>query len=380
MPLRGGAAAKFGDRYEGQWTVYCLSEILMQEATALRPEVPGEDGFEFWLRRKDATVEFHQSKRQQTESGQWSLAGLRTAGVLAAVRSRLSEDEDAQCVFASGASAGELSELAERAEGAQSFDEFTSEFLSSNADVRRWFDTLRGYWGTSDEVTYEYLRRTSVETASERFLRRTVRGRLLSLVAGGTPDTVADVLAQFALESVHQEITEHRIWEHLKHHDLRPREWSRDISVLQAVNTATNRLLEQLRRESIPTPAGPIVISRVETAAALEHLTAGNRKPGVLLAGAAGAGKSGVLLQVTDTLSELGWPILAFRVDRFSDPNLSADELGIRLGLPGSPAPVLAAIAQGQQCLLVLDQLSAFNKFSQAEAEMFRKFTHLMFS
>jgi hypothetical protein len=25
-------------------------------------------------------------------------------------------------------------------------------------------------------------------------------------------------------------------------------------------------------------------------------------------------------------------------------------------------------------------QLSAFNKFTQAEAEMFRKFTHLMFS
>jgi len=237
--------------------------------------------------------------RGDRQSGQWSLAALRTAGVLAAVRSKLSEDADAHCVFASGASAGELGELAERADGAQSFDEFTSEFLSSNADVRRWFDTLRGYWGTSNEVTYEYLRRTRVETASERFLRRTVRGRLLSLVAGGTPDTVADVLAQFALESVHQEITEHRIWGHLKHHDLRPREWSRDISVLQAVNTATNRLLEQLRRESIPTPAGPIVISRDESAAAVEHLTSGNRKPGVLLAGVAGAGKSGVLLQVS---------------------------------------------------------------------------------
>ena len=35
MPIAGGAAAKYGDRYEGRWTVRCLIEILSGDAANL---------------------------------------------------------------------------------------------------------------------------------------------------------------------------------------------------------------------------------------------------------------------------------------------------------------------------------------------------------
>lgn len=61
MPRSGGTAAKFGDRYEGQWTVFCLTDVLLGEAVSIRREAPGEDGFEFWLQRPSGHREFHQT-------------------------------------------------------------------------------------------------------------------------------------------------------------------------------------------------------------------------------------------------------------------------------------------------------------------------------
>ncbi len=60
MPLSGGAADKFGNRFEGRWTVLGLADVLDERADAIRLEPPGEEGsgVEFWLCRA-AAYEFH---------------------------------------------------------------------------------------------------------------------------------------------------------------------------------------------------------------------------------------------------------------------------------------------------------------------------------
>jgi hypothetical protein len=76
----------------------------------------------------------------------------------------------------------------------------------------------------------------------------------------------------------------------------------------------------------------------------------------VLVAGAAGAGKSAVLAQVVEALP--GWTVLAMRVDRlgaFSTPRQLADPLD----LPASPVPALGALAGERPSLLLVDQLDA---------------------
>jgi hypothetical protein len=371
MPRSGGTAAKFGDRYEGQWTVFCLTDVLLGEAVSIRPEAPGEDGFEFWLQRPSGHREFHQTKRQLSGAGHWTLAELQAAGVLNSIKSKLSEDTEASCHFASVVTANELRELSERADGAVSFTEFQSEFLATSSDVQRRFDLLCGYWETPTQTAFTWLKRVQVRTVDEVTLRSFIRGRLASVVAGAEPGTITDVLAQYVLANLEQELTEHHIWTHLRSRGLRPREWSRDISVVQSVAGVTERFLGQLRREVIPSRNGPIIVPRDETKTAVEHIVGPGAKSGVLLSGTAGVGKSGVLLQVTDAVASLGWPILAFRADRFDDPYLTADQLGIKLGLPGSPAAVLAAIAHGDDCLLVIDQLDAVSLASGRAAQLF---------
>jgi hypothetical protein len=89
-----------------------------------------------------------------------------------------------------------------------------------------------------------------------------------------------------------------------------------------------------------------------------------------VLDGAAGTGKSDVLLQFVQDLGTAGVPFLAFRLDR-TTPTLRSDVLGEELGLPGSPAAVLAAQAQHELGVLVIDQLDIVSTTSGRSPEFF---------
>jgi hypothetical protein len=81
---------------------------------------------------------------------------------------------------------------------------------------------------------------------------------------------------------------------------------------------------------------------------------------GVLLAGAAGIGKSDIVLDVIEQARADNWPVLCLRVDRLT-AGPSVDSLGEQLELGGSPASVLDAVAEGGPSLLVIDQLDALS-------------------
>ena len=105
MPLAGGASEKFGNRYEGHWTVACLLDVMEEKAESIRlePPVPEEQGFEFWT-TKQGIREYHQVKRQH-HTGQWTLHTLAGDGVLSNFITKL-EDPSVRCVFVSTNSAG----------------------------------------------------------------------------------------------------------------------------------------------------------------------------------------------------------------------------------------------------------------------------------
>ena len=181
-------------------------------------------------------------------------------------------------------------------------------------------------------------------------------GRLRCRKPAGSsgPSAVAAVLAQYALDQVHHEVTAVDIWRHLEGHGCRRRDWGKDPHVLAAVEAQNNRYLGILRDEAIR----GTLIPRDEAQIAVNRLSSTDGKSSVMLAGEAGVGKSSVTPQVIDQLTGLGWVVLAFRVDRM-EPQPTPDHVGEQLNLPGSPAHVLASVAQGRYCALVIDQLDA---------------------
>jgi hypothetical protein len=343
-----------------------MAEVLDERADSIRLEPPGEDGdgAEFWLRR-EAAYEYHQVKRQHGAEGRWTVASLNDRRVLPRFFEKLN-DPSATCAFVSTHSAYQLDELSDRARRAASWAEYDRDFLKSSS-VRTSFDELRAAWGDcASEEAYERLKRITVRTVDEETLRTMVEGRLAILVEGQAPSAVAASLASFALDQVHNELTAVDIWRHLESQGCRRREWNRDPRVLAAVDAQNGRYLGFLSDEAIRGKLFP----RDEAQLALTKLLSTEGKGSVMLSGEAGVGKSSTTPEVVTRLQEIGWPVLAFRVDRM-EPMPTPDLVGNSLGLPGSPAHVLAAIAQGRDCALVIDQLDAVSLASGRHPQFF---------
>ena len=230
MPLLGGAAEKFGNRYEGHWTVACLLDVMDEKVDSIRLEPPGpeEQGFEFWI-TEHGIREYHQVKRQHF-NGHWTLHTLTAEGVLTNFTTRL-QDPLVRCAFVSTNSAGQLDELSDRARRSASWEEFDEQFLRG-VQSRKDFNLVRNALPDLPEhETYERLKRVRVETISESFLLTTIQSRASTLV-NGDPATIVDVLAEMASERTHHELTAHDIWNHLESRGFSRRRWDEDPHVL----------------------------------------------------------------------------------------------------------------------------------------------------
>jgi hypothetical protein len=116
-------------------------------------------------------------------------------------------------------------------------------------------------------------------------------------------------------------------------------------------------------------------IAREEANQITEQLRTGQSRV-LLVAGAAGHGKSAVLHQAVRELAT-DWPAAAMRVDGLGD-FASTHELGDSIGLGGSPVAALAAVAKGGACLLVIDQLDALSLASGRLTERFNPIADLI--
>jgi len=375
MPLAGGDADKAGNRYELLITIRCMIDVMDEDsdsvfieaahldlapgdsdgAAAIRLEPPGDEGegIEFRMLRH-GVPRYYQVKRQIAK-GQWSLADLKRKRVLDAFLKKL-DDPAATCIFASANNVTALDELSDRARDAVSAEEFTRDFLGTSKDLREAFTEVRRAWGDcSEEIAYDALRRVEVRVQDEKTLRENVISLLRSRV-DGDPATALDVLAQYALDSVHDELTAHDLWRHLDKRGHPRRAWARDSCLAAKVDTATDQYLASLRDASI----GGQVIDRVETDAVLARLADVKERRCIILTGEAGGGKTGVVRQVVERLRSEGWPVLVCRIDRVKE-----------LDLPASLVAVLDAVAQKRPCLLVLDQVDTVSLASGRHPELF---------
>ena len=365
MPLAGGPSDKAGNRYELIWTAMCMIHIMRGEAKSIHLEPPGSEGegIEFTVNTPSG-VEYHQVKRQLTGRGVWSLHELNSRGVLGHFYQRL-EDQSASCVFISSHAAHPLDELVCRARQSGSFKEFERHFLDSDT----WsdnFNQLDTIWrSTNREDSYHLLRRVHVRTISERDLRESVEFGLETLIAGDAPNALS-ALMDFALEQVHQRLTSTDIWKFLESRGFAKQTWGQDQSVTDVISELNRTYQSELR----PLGIGGKIVPRQEVSKILEIFDDDQMGSTVLVSGKAGVGKTSAISQTLARIQDRNWPMLTLRVDRL-EASVTPTQLGQSIGLPASPVSVLAAVAEGRDCLLVIDQMDAISLASGRNPEFF---------
>ena len=365
MPLPGGASDKSGNKYELLWTVVCMARVLNGEADSIYLEPVGEEGegVEFTVTRL-TTTEYHQVKYKRTGRGDWTLPVLAKEGVLGHFYKKLNA-QSARTVFVSAHNSPVLEELADRARRAPAWETFERGFLSSDVWAKH-FDDLHQRWGsTSKKDSYERLQRVYVEFGGENIFRELAHAKL-GILLDGDPANASDILALFALDQIHRRLTADDLWQHLYQRGFQRQTWADDA----AVTDVMAELNRTYRAGMQPRGIGGDSVPRSETERILEYFNTEDAQNIALVTGTAGVGKTSVISQVLDDGEIMEMPMLALRVDRL-EPAKWPEALGKHMGLPASPVRTLAAVARGQNCLLVIDQLDAVSVASGRNPQFF---------
>lgn len=382
MPLPGGPSDKYGNRFEGKWTAYCIAQVMAEEADSIQLEPPGieGEGAEFTL-RKGEVVEYHQVKRQHARPGDWSIRELVGNGVLrhAFLKTR---DPRGCYFFVSTTSTGLLTLLVEDARRAESLTGFKEHFLKGDkvkawADLRReWRDliqveadknctaTAEDLEAAHERIAYEHIKRIHVRTTDEHTLTEMVETKLRTLVRSD-PAAVRHALCAMALENVHATLYADSIWSCVEALGHKRVDYARDALVLAAVDELNARYGSMIKGIG-----SGITIPREEVSTIMGILKGEGQKTSVLVSGEAGVGKTCVLGQTIHKLKSEDTPHLYFRVDRLEPTDLPTN-VSAQLGLPSTPAEVLAGVAHGRLCVLIVDQLDAVSFVSGRNPEFF---------
>ncbi len=343
MIATGGQADKYGNRFEGRWTTYCLAELLRGQVERIDLEPPGDagEGVEFVLRR-GGTLEHHQVKSGR--SGGWTIQRLSREGVLGHFESKLKADPDCRCVLVTEALADDLHGLTERARESSSVQDFESRL---NNELKRAWQQVKDAWPdlTADEAVVALARVYDTQWSEEAL--KTVLAVELAALVQGSAETTLSVLAQYALDRLSGSVIASDVWAHLDGLGIRPTNWAHDASVVQALNDTVTRYLRPHQEEAILGTAIP----RTE-ADEICDLLIGETPGVVLITGEGGIGKSGVATQVVEALVRDGYPVVPLRSDLL-EPTQLPRAVGAQIGLPGSPAAVLSVVAAERRSILV---------------------------
>jgi hypothetical protein len=350
-PRSGGEADKFGNRYEGRWTVGKLLEVLAGRAQSIVLEERGEGGVgvEFTVVRKNGQEESHQLKRQRGSSNSWSLRNLAKEGVLDSAARQVGMGR--RFFFVSLLPCRALNELADQARRSDDLQVFIGGLTKTQIPD---FNYLASQWGSPREA-FNILQHVDVRWPDERHITDT-NAALSELLIGGAPGPAsAVVVGDLAWDNTGKTLDAAAIEALLSEYDLSRAQF------VAAETTSTVARTFTVWSETVASRLLEPEITRSEASELAGRLHAGSKT--VLVAGAAGDGKTGVLHQAVNEIAA-SWPVLAISLDQI-EAFSSTHELGVdRLGLAASPVSALAAVAGEGESLLIVDQLDAVSLVS----------------
>lgn len=375
MPLPGGESDKLGNNYEAWWTVRNMLRILHEKAESIELEPLGREGtgVEFILTLDNEVQEYHQVKRQHAKG--WSVATLATSGVLSNFRDRLYQRPKSICVFVTQDGPSKLRDLWEGACYDITLAQYEEHYLKA-VDSKKEFDLLKKHWeDCSNDEARGLLRRLRLDGGPQSTLKDDVLFWAESLVEG-SPELVAATLWQLSLSSFHTKIDATTIWKYLENpvRSFTRRVLFNDTHRLQEIKQVNDNYRIPLVSQNIL----GVAIPRLETKAIFARLQETNGNRIVLVSGAAGSGKTGVVVQVAELAETEGWLTLSFRLDRLEPPYLNAKQLGQQLGLSESPVTILGGVAGSRNCLLIIDQLDAVSISSDRHPALIERVDELL--
>ncbi|MFG1625455.1 hypothetical protein [Kribbella sp. NPDC049227] len=355
--LPGGDADKWGNRYEGLWTLLRLCDVIEGRASSIRIEPPGPegDGVEFVVHELNGVTTGDQVKSTPQP---WSVHRLVSNGVLSSIAQRLATGGHVNLVVESGAR--ELDSLTRRARKAKSATEFVDTVITDKEQGH--LAAIATHWGVDNDLAWEMLARINVRHQPASGLETSLGVRVDALI-GGDPADAIDWLRGWIDHQTQQTLTGPIIRQALEgagfHLSLLRDDKGALLELEQTVERAERRVAHARPRVQVETPH----------ATRLRELLSVTEGPRVIVVhGRAGSGKSKTAFEAVEQLHKDRWYAAVVRMDGKEVEELTAAGLGKASGLSRSPATLLGGMVTGDdpdlRAVLLIDQLDAVSEYS----------------
>ena len=375
MPRPGGEADKLGNRYESLWTVDAALDLIDDAYLDLTVEAVGDEaaGVEFVRTTQSGVHEYHSIKRQHSK-GNWTLARLKSEGILNDLIVKTGTDSCA--VFSSGTSATEFEELIERAKASDSFEGFKKRIDESGRISGQFVEHIAPLC-EDERAAWIALQRLCVRTTNEPQLIKNVERRVRSMFQTTTgepinPRAVRLLIGEVLISPMGKRHDKHSVLDALKEQGYPRSRLAGETTVREHIQKLNRSYLKEVQTLFINQEE----IVRDESTSAVAALL--DQGKSAVIEGMAGSGKSCVLAQLIGRLNKQDIPCLVFRLDRLDSNDQRSQAVGSRLGLPKSPAITLGEFAGDQPSVLVVDQLDAISVVSARNQAAWTAFNELL--
>lgn len=362
----GGRADKYGNRFELNWTIKKIIDIIDEKISYVVIEALGEaeEGVDLWIGYKDGGKEAQQCKGRNSSLEYWRYSDLNDKEIWTYWKQHLDNDLKTHVALVSPLSFTLLEDISIRAKTNNNAKEFyEKQILKSDLKMISLFNKICNVMNIDItsieglEKARNFFSRMHIRQVPDSELREENIARINRLFMGN-PESIYRVFLDYVLnEDVYgKKIDSKSINTYLEDNCIEYRYLARNNKIWPTIE----RLNEEYEHVFKTFSCG--YIERKESPECMEEIRRGNS---IILHGSAGVGKSGCTENIINKCKKEGIVHLAIKLDR-NIPCGNSESWASNMGLPTSISYCIDAITN-ETAVIILDQLDAL-RWTQAHS------------
>lgn len=358
----GGFTEKIGNRYESSWVAFQLLKLLDEKISYVQVEPigPDEDAVDVIIGNLDGSREHHQCKIGDRSSDAWTLATLQSKQLLTkGFQHILSGSQSYKVVSRIGFRL--LEDICESARNStdSSSDFFEYQIKNISPDRLKLFNELCNRLSLDssnlDDLNkvFQFFKAFEITQFNEDDVDIALFTLIAEKLVYQPPSHLVHFLQTYPVKcgKLRTRITSHMLKADLEIHHFSFKTYPGDPHISAVIATLNDEFDHSIE----PYLISQQNIQRAEFSTTLDTV---NNNPITIIKADAGVGKSAFLLDLKKHFVRSGTIVLPIRLDR-RVPEKNLDQFGKDLGFPYSPIACLEKYGQGQEIIILLDQLDA---------------------
>ena len=353
LPL-GGIADKLGNKYEYNYVVLSILNILTENVEYLEYEPIDEDAIDI-IQCINNIVSHQQCKIRNDSDEYWTISAL-SEKVLPQWKTIFETTKDDKVALVSPIPFTKLQDISTRANSYRSNpQDFLFEIKKLSKEslkvLTRFCEKIIGFYNPdkSIEIIVDYLCRLEFINYADNILEKTI-SQIISLLFVDNKNEVFALLYKWVSSGkiFRKRICFNDVNDFITKYNLTLRDLTNNPGNIIAINKANT----VFKNDFEPFESNNTIVRGISK----EIYNIISRGDSCVITGDAGVGKSGCMINIIEMCEENHLPYVGIKLDKYVPIN-NTDEWGKSLGMICSPISCLDAISKNSNSVIFLDQL-----------------------